>query len=99
MRLEKIFRYTVIISSHVEEMVEKHRAAAAAGSSCNKATPSRTLFNFGIKKVHVASTLSSTSAVDEEDTQPSDCDDETTGCCSSTDYQAQPGESLECVGA
>ena len=56
----------------MEEMAEKRRAAAAAGSSCKKATPSRTLFDFGIKKV--ASTLSSTSAVDEEDTQLSDCD-------------------------
>ena len=65
-------------------MAEKCRAASAAGSSCNKATLSQTLFDFGIKKV--ASTLSSTSVVDEEDTQLSDCDDETTGCCSSTDH-------------
>ena len=54
----------------MEEMAEKRRAAAAAGSSCKKATPSRSLFDFGMKKV--ASTLSSTSAVDEEDTQLSD---------------------------
>ena len=77
-------------------MAEKRRAAAAAGSSCKKATPSQTLLDFGIKKV--ASTLGSTSAVDKEETQLSDCDDETTSCCSSTDHQAQPGESLECVG-
>ena len=79
-------------------MAEKCRAAAATGSSCKKATPLRTLFDFGTKKV--ASTLNSTSgcAVDEEDTQMSDGDDEMTGRCSSTDHQAQPGESLECVG-
>ena len=29
--------------------------------------------------------------------QLSDCDDQTTGFCSSTDHQAQPGEFLECV--
>ena len=56
----------VLITSHVEEMGEKCCAAAAAGSSCKKTTPSQTLFDFGAQKV--ASTLSSTSAVDEEDT-------------------------------